>query len=100
MYAYHAAPWSHRYDERDRITYQTRTKQREKKEQHLLGKWTWEEILDGAGPWTQPGEYRRLKEELEAVKAERRYYDKYRRIEEHRRYEGTRLARKPERQPQ
>ena len=66
-----------------------------------MGRWTWEEILDGAGPWTQQGEYRCPKEELEAAKAERRYYeDKYRRIEEQRRYEGTRLARKPERQPQ
>ena len=49
----------------------------------------------------QPGEYRCPKEELEAAKAERRYYEeKYRRIEEQRRYEGTRLIRKPEREPQ
>ena len=66
-----------------------------------MGRWTWEEILDGAGPWTQPGEYRRPKEELEAAKVERRYYEeKYSRIEEQRRYEGTQLARKHERQPQ
>jgi hypothetical protein len=66
-----------------------------------MGKWTWEEILDGAGPWTQPGEYHRPKEELEAAKAERRYYEqKHWRIEEQRRYEGTQLVRKHERQPQ
>ena len=66
-----------------------------------MGKWTWEEILDGAGPWTPPGEYRRPKEEIEATKAERRYYkEKYRRIEERRGYEGTQIARTPERQPQ
>ena len=94
MYSNHAAPWTHHYDERDRITHNNRTKQCEKEEQTL---WTWEEILDGkrswtmeeilagAGPWTQPGEYRRSK------------MGKYRRIEERRQYEGTRLARKPER---
>jgi hypothetical protein len=53
-----------------------------------MGRWAWEEILDGAGPWTQPGEYRRPKEEIEAAKVERRYYEeKYRRIEERRGYE-------------
>ena len=75
MYSSHAAPWSHPFNERDRMTHQTRTRQREKDEQRLMGKWTWEEILDGAGPWTQPGEYYRPKEELEAAKAERRYYE-------------------------
>ena len=44
-----------------------------------------------------PG-HSRPKEELKAAKAERRYYEyKKRRIEEQRQYEGTRLARKPER---
>jgi hypothetical protein len=71
MYSYHAAPCSPRYDERDRKTHQTRTKQREKEEQRLMGKWTWEEILNGAGPWTQLREYRHRKEELETAKAER-----------------------------
>ena len=100
LYADHAAPRSPPYDDRDRTTHHKRTKQREKEEQRLMGKWTWEEILDGAGPWPQPWEYRCPKEELEAAKAERRCYEeKYRRIEEERRYEGTRLARKPERQP-
>uniref|UniRef100_A0A8C7NUQ8 protein-tyrosine-phosphatase n=1 Tax=Oncorhynchus mykiss TaxID=8022 RepID=A0A8C7NUQ8_ONCMY len=42
---------------------------------HHLEKWTWEEELDGKGPWAQPGEYRRPKEELEAAKAERRRYE-------------------------
>jgi hypothetical protein len=46
--------------------------------------------LDGKGPWAQPGEYRRPKEELEAAKAERRWYE-----------EAARRRRwKPESQPQ
>ena len=54
MYSNHAAPWSHRYNERDRITHQTRTKQREKEEQRMIEQtaWTWDEILDGKGSWT------------------------------------------------
>ena len=40
-----------------------------------MEKWTWEDELDGKGPWAQPGEYRRPKEELEAAKAERRWYE-------------------------
>ena len=40
-----------------------------------MDSWTWEEILDGKGPWAQTGEYRRPKEELEAAKAERRRYE-------------------------
>ena len=85
MYSHHSAPWSPPCNERDRITHQTRTKQCEKEEQRLMGRWNWEEILDGAGPWTQPGEYHRPKEEIEAAKAERRNYEeKYRRIEERR----------------
>ena len=58
--------------------------------EHLRGvmdSWTWEEILDGKGPWRQAGEYRRSQEELGAAKAERQHY------------KGPRLARKPERQP-
>jgi hypothetical protein len=83
MYSYHTAPWYPRYDERDRITHQKRTKQREKEEQRLMGRWTWEEILDGAGPWTQ-----------RQRKRNGRYYEeKYRRIEDQRRYEGTRQVR-------
>ena len=52
--------------------------------------WTWEEILDGKGPWAQPGQYRRPKEELEAVKAERRWYEEA----------ARRRGWKPESQPQ
>lgn len=37
--------------------------------------WTWEDELDGKGPWAEPGEYRRPKAELEAAKAERRHYE-------------------------
>ena len=66
----------------DRTSHQQRTTQHGREDS-----WTWEEILDGKGPWRQAGEYRHPREELEAVKAERQ------------RYEGTRLARKPERQP-
>ena len=57
---------------------------------HYLEKWTWEEILDGKGPWEQPGDYCRPKAELEAAKAERRHY------EELARQSGW----KPESQPQ
>ena len=55
-------------DVRDRISHHKKTKQRA-----FMGKrsWTWEEILDGKGPWRQAGEYRRPKEEIEAVRAER-----------------------------
>ena len=42
---------------------------------HHLEIWTWEEELDGKGPWAQPGEYRRPKEEIEAAKAERHKYE-------------------------
>ena len=52
--------------------------------------WTWEEILDGKGPWAQAGEYRRPQAELEAVKTERRRYEKA----------ARQRGWKPERQPQ
>ena len=42
--------------------------------------------MDGKGPWKQAGEYRRPKAELEAAKAERRWYEE--------------AAREDERQPQ
>ncbi|KAM9544483.1 uncharacterized protein ACWYII_035825 [Salvelinus alpinus] len=66
-------------DSLNRNTHHNRTKRIEegRQEQQQWGKeeWTWEEILDGKGPWTQPGEYRRPKAELEAAKAERRFYE-------------------------
>ena len=46
-----------------------------------MEKWTWEEILDGKGPWAEPGEYCRPKTELEAAKAERRHYEELERLE-------------------
>ena len=49
-----------------------------------------EEILDGEGPWAQPGEYRRPKAELEAAKADRRRYEEA----------AWQRGWKPERQPQ
>ena len=74
MNTHHAALWSspHSNDERYRITHQPRTKQRGiVQQQKSLDSWTWEEFLDGEGPWAQAGEYRRPKAELEAAKAER-----------------------------
>ena len=60
------------------------------KEQPKEEVWTWEDELEGRGPWAQPGEYRRPKEELEAAKAERRRYEEA----------ARRSGWKPERQPQ
>ena len=64
----HAALWSPLYDSRYRTTHHQRTKQRDQE-------WTWEDILDGKGPGSQAGEYCRPREEIEAAKAERRYYE-------------------------
>ena len=110
----HAAFWSDSpspQESRYRITHHKRTKQRVNRQEpqerqqrqqqqeqqqlqwerlHYLEKWTWEEILDGKGPWEQPGDYCRPKAELEAAKAERRHY------EELARQSGW----KPESQPQ
>jgi hypothetical protein len=69
IYAYHAAPFSQYDNSRNRRSHHQRTKQRGQEE------WTWEEILDGKGPWAQAGEYRHLKEEMEAAKAERLRYE-------------------------
>jgi head-tail adaptor len=71
MNTYHAALWSTSpsNDERYRISHQKRTKQRGQ------DGWTWEEILDVKGPWTQIGEYRRPREEIEAAKEERQRYE-------------------------
>ena len=79
MYTYHAVPWSDPYIECDRRSHHQRTKQ------HVQEEWTWEEILDGAGPWTQAGEYRRPKEEIEAAKAERRHYEELYQRDKHER---------------
>jgi hypothetical protein len=76
MNNFHAALWSHSNDDHYRITHQPRTKQRGiDQEQKVLDSWTWEEILDGKGPWAQAGEYRRPKAELEAAKAEQQRYE-------------------------
>ena len=98
MNTYHAAHWSdisyssseEDEDKHYRITHHQRTKQRGNGQQRSPDPWTWEEILDGKGPWAQAGEYRRPKAELEAAKAERRWY------EEAARQRGW----KPKRQPQ
>ena len=93
MNTYHPAPWSSSLspdDIRYRNTHHQRTKQRGDERQRYWENWTWEEILDGKGPWAQAGKYRRPKAELEAAKAERRWYE-----------EAARLrGRKPKRQPQ
>jgi hypothetical protein len=110
----HAAFWSDspsHLENRYRITHHKRTKQhvnrqepqeRQQRQQqqeqqqlqwerlHHLEKWTLEEELDSKGPWAQPGEYRRPKEELEAIKAGRRRYEEA----------ARRSGWKPESQPQ
>ena len=83
-----AAFWStSSSDSRYRITHQTRTKRRKRKEQQdycVMDKWTWEQILDGEGPWTQAGDYRLPQWEIEAARAERRYYEERERNERER----------------
>ena len=68
-----AAVWSDSpspYENRDRITHH-RTKQRvNRQEKRNKDFWTWEEILDGRGPWAKPGECSRPK--VEQVEATRR----------------------------
>ena len=86
MDTYHAAPWSSSSstdDGRYRITHHQRTKQggNGQQQQRSQDSWTWEEILDGKGPWAQAGEYRRPKAELEAAKAERQWYEEAARLE-------------------
>ena len=41
--------------------------------------------MNGAGPWTQAGEYRSPKEEIEAAKAEWRYYEELYQRDKHQR---------------
>ena len=88
----HAALWSSSSNSHYRTTHHQRTKQRGREdwiwEDNLDGKgsYTWEEILAGRNrlPWEQVETARRA----EAAG------------ERNQRYEGTQLARKPERQPQ
>ncbi|KAM9452603.1 uncharacterized protein ACWYII_012053 [Salvelinus alpinus] len=88
MYSQPAAFWSNpcysssdeeKEEARYRITHQTQIKQRvngqPRQQQWEKEDWTWEEILDGKGPWAEPVECRRPKAELEAAKAERRRYE-------------------------
>ena len=65
MYTFHAALCSHSDDRRNRRSHQKWTKQRGQEE------WTSEDIVDGEGPWTQAGEYRRPREQMEAAREER-----------------------------
>ena len=102
MNTYHAAFWSDPYSSSDeeeeicryRNTHEQRTKWRGNGQQQQRPKtqdsWTWEEILDGRGPWAQSGEYRRPNAELEAAKAERHWYEEA----------ARRRGWKPESQPQ
>ena len=102
MNTYHAAFWSASYDDPDRITHQPRTKRRgdrqRQQEQRKKEEWTWEDVLDGKGCYTWE-EILAEKDRLpwEQVEAARRAEAAG---ERNRRYEGTQLARKPERQPQ
>ncbi|XP_064811670.1 uncharacterized protein LOC135526929 isoform X3 [Oncorhynchus masou masou] len=80
-------------ENRYRITHHNRTKRRcdrQRQQEQCEEYWTWEDELDGKGPWAQPGEYRRPKVELEATKAERRWYEEA----------ARRRGWKPESQPQ
>ena len=75
----------------DRITHHSRTKQQKKEQREFeldwREKWTWEEVLDGAGPWHQAEDYRRPQWEIEAAKAERQRYEaKYALREKHERH--------------
>ena len=61
----------------------------------------------GEGPWDQPGEYRRPKEELEAARAERRWYEEKQQRQQEQQYrdyttweEIDRWAVDPERVPE
>ena len=87
MNTYPAAFWSDDSssdESRYTTTHHKRTKQRANREQRVLDSGTWEEILDGKGPWRQAGEYHHPKEELEAAKAERRRYE----VRQRNRHEG------------
>ena len=75
----HAAVWSDSpspHENRDRITHRKRTKQRvnrqeqPKEELRIKDFWTWEEILDGRGPWAKPGECSHPKVQQEKRKQE------------------------------
>ncbi|KAM9491325.1 uncharacterized protein ACWYII_003608 [Salvelinus alpinus] len=93
-----AAPWfnpcssssdEEEEDRRYRTTHQSRAKQRNLEQRaSIQDLWSWEQIFNGEGPWAKVNH--RPWERLEAA----------RRAEENRernrRYEGTRLARKPE----
>jgi hypothetical protein len=83
------------------MTHQTRTKQHEREEQRFVEKWTrekdewvttWEEIER----WSIDPE----RVPVPAWDSMEQCEEGYRRMEEWRRYKGTRLAWKPERQPQ
>ena len=109
MNTYHAAHWSdisyssseEDEDKRYRITHHQRTKQRgngqQHQEQRYKEEWTWEDILDGKGCYTWEeilaGRDRLPWEQVEAARRAEAAG------EGNQWYEGTRLARKPERQP-
>ena len=108
MSNHHAAIWSDSLstdERRYRITHHTRTERRgnrqrqqeQRKEDELFGEWTWEDVLDGKGCYTWEeilaGRDRLPWEQVEALRRAEAAGDRSRR------YEGTRLARKPEKQP-
>ncbi|KAM9422869.1 uncharacterized protein ACWYII_020415 [Salvelinus alpinus] len=114
-------------DSRYRITHQHAKTKRQGKTKRSKGQeknkdfWTWEQIMNGEGPWAKAGENRRSQEEREAAKAQERWFEEAARRrgwkpekpweqvealrraeatwERNRSYEGTRLARKPKKPP-
>ncbi|KAM9429341.1 uncharacterized protein ACWYII_017500 [Salvelinus alpinus] len=92
-------------DSRYRITHQQNvTKRYGNARRSNKDFWTWEEILSGRGPWAQTGEYRCSRERSEAATAQERWFKEAARRRgwkpeiqaRNRNYEGTRLARMPE----
>ena len=100
----HAAFWSaspSTEESRNRITHHKRTKRRgdrQRKQEQRKEELTWDDVLDGKGCYTWEeilaGKDRLPWEQVEAARRAEAAGERSRR------YEGTWLARKPERQPQ
>ncbi|KAM9544776.1 uncharacterized protein ACWYII_036017 [Salvelinus alpinus] len=85
-------------DSRYRITHHHAKTKRQRETKQSKGQerkdfWTWEQIMNGEGPWAKAGENRRPKAELEARRRAEATGER------NRSYEGTRLARKPKKPP-
>ena len=85
----HAAFWSDspsHQENRNRITHHKRTKQRvnrqeQREEMRNKDFWTWEEILDGRGPWAKPGECSRPKVQQEKKQQEQLQWERLHHLE-------------------